>query len=193
LFSDGTVLLTGPLDPGGAATVIETEKTGVEGFVVTLTETEGSCAGLTELEAFAAVPDHGFRFLKIMDTADNFIYDYWLPSGSNADLRLYTCGLTPEQLENLQLSWDSDKCWAEMENGRLRVIVPEGKTMLLTVSVKDTDISDTVKISNPGKLTRLHCWLGQTVEEQVFQKYCNGNHRNSATYKLIMTALDLIR
>lgn len=193
VFSDGTVLMTGPLDPGGAATVIEAEKTGVDGFMVTLTETEGTCPGLTELEAFAAAPDHGFRFLKVMDAEDNFIYDYWLPSGSNADLHLYTCGLTTEQQENLQLSWDSDKCWAEMENGHLRVIVPEGKTMLLTVSVKDTDISDTVKISNPGKLPRLHCWLGQMVEEQVFQKYCNGNHRNSATYKLIATALALIR
>lgn len=192
-FSDGTVVMTGPLDPGGAATVIETGAKDVSGFAVTITKTEGSNAGLTELEAFRKAPDDGLQYLKVTDTAGNFLYDYWMPSGSNGWLGLYTSGLTQSQLENLELDWDSDKCWAGLENGRLRVIVPEGKSMLLTVSVADTDISDTVKISNPGKLTRLYCSLGQLLEEQVFQKYCEGAHRRSATYKLVVTVLDMVR
>lgn len=193
VFSDGTVIMTGPLDPAGAATVIAADVKDVSGFAVTLTKTEGSNAGLTELEAYRTVPDNGMRYLKITDTAGNFLYDYWMPSGSNGWLDLYTSGLTPERLENLKLDWDSDKCWAGLENGSLRVIVPEGKSMLLTVSVADTDISDTVKISNPGKLTRLFNSLGQLLEEQIFQKYCEGAHRRSATYKLAMTALDMVR
>lgn len=193
LFPDGSEVQFGPLDETGAAMTIQTDRTGVAGFTVVLTETEGDQAGLTEVEAFTGEPDHGLRFLKLMDGEGNFVYDYWIPSGSEERLSLYGCGITREEMAAVKLSWDNQKCWAEFENGALWVICPEGKTMTLTVSIEGTDISDTVRIHNPGRLTRFHYWLSQLLEEQVFQKYCDGAHRNSAAYKLLATAADLIR
>ena len=193
VFADGTQYRSGPLDKGGAATVIPTTQTAVSGFTVRLEKTEGERPGLSELEAYSATPDHGLAYLKLMDTDGNFIYDYWVPNGAEAYLSVYEMGLTEEQNERLELSWDNQKCWAEFENGKIWVICPEGKTMTLTLSVAGEDLSDTVRIHNPGKLQRLWCTVSQGLEEGVFQMYCDGAHRNSATYKLLTTAIDLVR
>lgn len=192
-FEDGTEVTFGPLAPEGAPTVLEVQKSQVTGFRVTLLDTVGSRAGLAEIEAFERIPDSGFRYIKLMDGKDNFIYDYWLEEGIKTDLRLYSCGLREDMLESLEISWDNQKCWAELSEGKIQIICPEGKTMLLRVSVGGTDISDTVRISNPGKLTRLQYTLCRTLEENLFQKYCDGYHRNSATYKLLITLIGMIR
>lgn len=192
VFDDGSEVKFGPLDPGGAAMTVQTDKASVTGFSVILTDTEGSGAGLTEIEAFSGIPDHGLRYLKLTDREGNFVYDYWLPDGSETYLELYSCGVSREERSGLQLNWDNQKCWAEWENGRIWIICPEGKTMTLTVSTGDGGLSDTVRIHNPGKLTRAQYAVSQTLEEQIFQKYCDGAHRRSATYKLLVTALDFI-
>lgn len=191
-LDDGTEVPFGPLEPEGAATVIKLKKSQVTSFRVVLKETEGDRAGLAEVEAFGKAPDHGFTYVKLTDSEGNFVYD-WTVKDSEDFLNVYAQGLTEEETGKLTLSWDNLKCWAGFEDGRIRVLCPEGKTVTLTVKLEGTDISDTVRISNPGELTRLYWKVCQTLEEQVFQKYCDGAHRNSATYKLLVTALDLLR
>ena len=193
VFDDGDRIPFGPLDPEGAAAVIPVDKSQVTAFTVQLLETEGQRAGLTEMEAFAQAPDHGLRYLKLTDSQDNFVYDYWIPEGSEAVFGICSQGLDPQLREDLKLEWDSQKCWAGLEEGKIRVIVPQGKTVTLTVSIDDGTVSDTVRIHNPGPAARLRCRVAQLLEREVFQKYCDGAHRNSAVYKLLATALDLIR
>lgn len=192
VFEDGSEIPFGPLAPGGAGVQIPVEKTGVSSFTVVLTDVEGERPGLTEIEAFSRMPEPGLRYVKLMDRDENFVYD-WIMEDSEGFLDVYTQGLTEEEVRSLTLSWNNTKCWAEFEDGRIRIICPEGKEMLLTVALDGTDISDTVRISNPGELTCLYYKLCQTLEAQVFQKYCDGAHRNSAAYKLLMTAVSLIR
>lgn len=191
VFDDGTEIGFGPLAPEGAATWVPVQKEQVTAFTVTLMETEGDRAGLAEVEAFEEAPDHALRFLKLTDGEDNFVYD-WITEGSEGHLKIYSQGLTGEELGSLSIRVDNLKCWAGFEDGAVRFICPEGKSMTLTVGLEGEDISDTVRIRNPGKVTRLYYSLCQNLEEQVFRKYCEGAYRRSATYKLLVTALDSV-
>ncbi|MBO7251077.1 MAG: PIG-L family deacetylase [Oscillospiraceae bacterium] len=192
-FPDGTFVEFGPLDQDGAAVTIQVDRENIDGFTVVLTQTEGQKAGLTEIEAFAQKPDHGMQLIKLTDDRDSFIYDYWIPEGSKAELGIYTVGITGAQWEQLELSWDNPKCWAEIEEGKLQVIVPKGKRMTLTIRLKDTELSDTVSIYNPGKPERIQYAISSFLEEQIFQRYCVGDHHKLATYKLLVTVWNLIR
>jgi len=192
LFPDGSKTTFGPLDPEGAVTTIPLDSVVVTDFTLVLTETEGEKAGLTELEAFSETPDHGMRFLKLVDNQDNFIYDYWIPTGSDAELGVYACGLTDEEQQNLKVHVDNQKCGAEFKKGVLRVVCPEGESVTLTVSVEGADLSDTVRIHNPGKLKRLYYHWEQTLEEQLFRKYCDGICWRSASLKLISDAAEIL-
>ena len=193
LFTDGSEVEFGPLDPGGAAVTIEVEEKTVTGFTVILTKTQGKNAGLTEIEAFSREPSHGLKYLKLVDEAGNFVYNYWTADGAKCNFSVYSQGISQEGLSRLHLSWDNQDCWAEWDNGKISVIVPEGKTMKLKITVEGSTISDMVQISNPGKLIRLQYGISQLLEQQLFRKYCGGAYHNSAVYKLVVTALDLVK
>ena len=191
LFDDGTEVKFGPLDSKGAAVTIDVGEKTVSGFTVILTETEGENPGLTEIEAFDREPTHGLPYVKLMDESGNFLYDYWTTEGANCYLSVYSQCVSQEDLDSLQLSWDNQDCWAEWDNGKIRVIVPEGKSMKLQIAVEGSDISDTVQISNPEKLTRLHCRVAQFLEKQILRHKYDRFFERSAAYKLLVTALDL--
>ena len=122
-FDDGTMLETGPLDPGGGASEFRVEKTEVTSFTVTLLETEGQ-AGLTEIEAFGAdratLPDYG----KLMDEDGNFAYDYWIDPSGEQDFILYTNGWSPEKVT---CSVDNPDCTVTRTEGKIRVTCPTGE------------------------------------------------------------------
>ena len=193
LFSDGTEMEFGPLDPSGAVMMLDIGEKNITGFTVVLTQTQGEYAGLAEVEAYEEQPEPEVKYVKLTDPEGNFIYDYWIPEGSEAYLDAYTLGISEGSARKLRLSWDSKDCWAEYVDGKIWVIVPEGKTMTLKASVEGSYISDTVRIHNPGMLIRLRCQISQFLEQQLFQKYCDGVYRNSATYKMMVTVLDLIQ
>ena len=149
-FDDGTMLETGPLDPGGAASEFAVDKMAVTSFTVTLLETEGE-AGLTEIEAFGAdratLPDYG----KLMDEAGNFVYDYWIDPSNQQDFTLYTNGWSPE---TVTCSVDNPDCEAVFERGRIQVTCPEGEQCLLSVLNENGEAMDRVMIRNPGTMER---------------------------------------
>lgn len=189
-FPDGSVVNTGALDVGGAATMVAVEKNAVTGFTLTLTETEGENAGLTEIEAFDHMPGHGLRYIKVTDGEENFLYDYWLPGSGEETLQVYTCGIGAE--ENMTLTWEGEGCAATLSGGEIKVSCPRGKSMTLTVSVDGTDISDTVRLHNPGMGKRLHYGLGQLLEARVLQKYWEDCHIETATYRILVAMRDLL-
>lgn len=165
-FDDGTAIQSGALDAGGAATRINVEKQAVASFAVTLEETTGE-AGLTEIEAFDAIPNSGLTYIKLMDEDGNFAYDYWLdPSGSQR-FRLYVCGTAPAGEENYSLSCSNPVCTAQWEGDAVLVQCPEGEDCVITVSSADGVVADSVFVQNPGALERGWKMFWLRAEETV--------------------------
>lgn len=190
-FSDGSQVDFGPLDPLGAGVVIPVHKRGIMDFRITLTRTEGEQAGLTEVEAFQQQPESGLRFVKLMDSEENFLYDYCLTNGSKDTLTVYTAGLTDAERERLTLSWDNKACSAALEDGVIRIVCPRWNRMTLTVTLDGSDISDTIRIRHPGKLTRTYYSACRILDKKLFPRYVSIEHKRerflgrSAVYKML--------
>ena len=166
-FEDGTVLETGPQDPAGAATPVAVGKTGVSAFRVTLLETEGELAGLSELEAFLEEKQPDGRLLKLTDNEGNFLYDYLLPAQGSAELTVYTQGGFSEG-KDFDYVIHTDGGTAVLENGVIRVTCPAGQSFRLTVSCPETGLSDSIYIRNPGSVSRMWTAFWQCLEESVY-------------------------
>ena len=149
-FDDGTSVETGPLHPDGAATVIPVETGVVSAFTVTLLDVQGE-AGLTEIEAFTQADSWQPEFVKIMDEAENFVYDYWIDSDGEQAFRLYD---PSGMAENFQVFCLNQHCSAEVQNGAILVKCPAGETCVVYVTDEAGQRLDTVTISNPGTLER---------------------------------------
>lgn len=170
-FDDGTTTQTGPLDKTGAATSLQVEKTGVEWFSVTLTDTEGNGAGLTEIEAFRRRPEKGGKLIKIMDAGENFVYDYCIDRTGTQEFFLYTYGEVAEiNGENYSVSCSNENCHAALSDGRLIVNCPAGEACTVQISDRTGTLSDSVYIRNPGTLQRGWIKLMQTMEERVYYR-----------------------
>lgn len=178
-FDDGTQVDTGALDIKGAATVIPVEKQGVSAFTVTLLETEGELAGLSEIEAFAQADCPEGSFIKLMDSDGNFLYDYLLPENGEAELTLYCHGSLPALIEtNYEVHTAGGEGTARLENGKIAVWCPAGKTMVLTVTCTETGISDSITLRNPSPVARrwMHLWQG--LEREVYFFFRDGKHND---------------
>ena len=166
-FDDGKFLETGPLDPAGAASEFSVKKENVTSFTVTLVEADVG-AGLTEIEAYADFRD-GLPYVKIMDTAENFVYDYLIDSSGSQEFLLYTgrSAGNPEEAGYI-LTCSNPECSANWVDGKIVAECPTGETAVITVSDSSGTISDTVTISNPGSLERIWQKLWLNAEKAVF-------------------------
>lgn len=163
-FDDGTILETGPLAPRGAATKIPVQKKAVSDFTVALTEMEGE-AGLAEIEAYGEQPDTGLSFVKLMDKAGNFAYDYWIdPSGVQTFL-LHTDGAA--DAARYAVSCSNTACSAVLEGTNVLVSCPTGESCIITVTDEDGVYSDSVYIRNPNKLERTWKRFWLRAEEKI--------------------------
>lgn len=170
-FEDGTSFETGPLHPTGAATEIPVNKTGVKSFHVILTETEGSRAGLGEIEAYEAASQGDIGFVKFMDPDGNFAYDYCVSGEEAAHFQVYTYGDVPAvNGENYAVSCDNHRITVTLTEGGILVQCPEGEQGTIRLICEEADVSDSIFLRNPGKLWEIHTKLGQTIERfAVFQ------------------------
>lgn len=169
-LSDGTALDTGALDPGGAATVIPVNADNVSWFTLAVTEWEGDCPGLAEVEAFASDPEPEKPLVKLMDGEENFLYDYWTPSDGEAELKIYAVSVDEPSLE---LSWSNPNCQVERSGSTLRVTCPKGESCVLTVSNPEGTVSDTILVRNPGSVKRAVNAVFQRIEQAVLRGYPN--------------------
>ncbi len=171
-FEDGTSVETGALDPNGAATKITVAKQAVSSFRVMLKETEGTAAGLSEVEAFAQADQMDGRFIKLMDDQGNFLYDYLTAPDGSAVLSLYAYGDVPEiSGEDWLIHADSEKATAVLEDGVIRIQCPKGESFVLNVTCNSAGVSDNIFIRNPGSWERLWKNLWQRVEEGLYSRY----------------------
>lgn len=174
-FDNGTVLETGALDAGGAATSILVDQKDVSAFTITLLETEGELAGLSEIEAFETEPEPDGVFLKLTDGDGNFLYDYLTAPDGAAEIHIYTHGDLPELTEhNYHIGTDNVSVRTVLEDGVVKVFCPAGERFALNVTCTDAGVSDSIMVRNPGKLTRLWQNLWQGMETEVYAWYSSG-------------------
>ena len=172
LFDNGTSFETGPLDPCGAASRFYPDVKQVCGFQIAVLETEGTRAGITEVEAFSKSAPVTPTFLKIMDTAEDFVYDYWTDREGRAVFTLYSDGVIPPlYTDDYEVACEGDRCSAGIENGTLVVRCTEGETCTLSVTWKATGLSDTVLIRNPSSADRLMLDYYQHLEMFLLENY----------------------
>ena len=186
-FDDGTSLETGELEPNGSATEIEVDKEGVRSFTVSLLETQGESAGLTEIEAYDGQQDGGLDYVKLENTAGDFVYDYYIDESGQEDFDIFTDGHAADCVYTV--SCDNPDCSASIHGESVSVSCPANQECEITVSNESGKYSDTVLISNPGRFMRS---TGQALEQ--FCRSCVEEKLDeSNTYLLIQGLYRLIR
>lgn len=184
-FDDGTMIQTGPLDPHGAATSVSVNQKNVTAFTVTLEETEGESAGLSEIEAFAKQPDRDGRFLKMMDREGNFLYDYLTEPDGIAEIAVHVHGELPELTrEYYSVETEGGTGTARLEDGKIHVTCPAGEEMTVTITCSSAGVSDSVYVRNPGRLERIWTNLWQSVEEAVFIRYIRAEQKKLLIFSI---------
>lgn len=164
-FDDGFSLETGPFHPGGAENVISVNRSAVSSFSVTILEAEGP-AGLTEVEAYHSGEEWRPQYVKIMDDAGNFVYDYWIEEDGEQTFTLYN----PDGMAiNNDVFCLNENCSAQWQDGKILVNCPAGERCVIYVTDENGEILDTVVIRNPGKLERSwkNFWIG--MEKTVME------------------------
>ncbi len=190
VLENGFEIQTGPLNPGGAATEVPLKRAITGSFTVQILETEGDRAGLTEIEAFEREKSGGNPYIKLMDEAGQFVYDYWMDPSGEETFRLYVRGMGSEP-SAYTVSVDNARCQAIWEESRLCVNCPVGETAVITVSAVD-GVSDSITVRNPGKLERAACGVFQKIEKNVLHGLREGFQWTTATYKLINAASHIL-
>lgn len=164
-FDDGTVLETGALDPGGAASAFAVDRKGISSFTVTLLEMEGD-AGLTEIEAYSGEPRWKPEYVKIMDEAGNFVYDYWIDPSGVQRFELYDpSGMAPE----FNVFCLNRYCSAVRQGDGILVECPAGEFCEVYVTDENGERLDTVYIQNPGRVERGWKMFWLRAEETVME------------------------
>lgn len=146
VFPSGNRYEVRNIDPAGTAVAVDEPDCG--GFTVRLLETEGSAAGLTEIEAYAGAHDALPRLLKLTDADGNFVYDYRLSGAeTGAAFSLYAIGASGD-MADYTVTCTGDGCAAEVRNDRLYVSCPRGRSCTVTMSDETGTLSDSVYVAH---------------------------------------------
>ena len=175
-LDNGEFYMTGPLEPNGSGTEVLFDRAEVEELEICLMETEGRGAGLTEVELFSEAYQPPFQFIKLTNAAGDFIYDYYIdPSGREA-LGLYAFGCS-DRLADYRILCIGEDCHAAVEDNRLIMNCPPGKSCQLTLMDESGRISDTVTVRNKAS------WpveLAQYLEKHMRNEFKKGENSNTA-------------
>lgn len=194
VFDDGTEVKSGPLDPSGAATYISVDKRNVSSFTVSIMESTGESAGLSEIEAFAETRQKDGCYIKLMDKAGNFLYDCQTESDGTMMLSVYLHGDLPEWTEdNYTVSVTEGAGTAVWEDGLIYITCPAGESFVLSVSCNDTEISDSILIRNPGRVVRMWNTLWQTMEKEIFLRCSRLMHKRLLVLRILEKAESILK
>jgi hypothetical protein len=175
-FDDGSFVMTGALEPNGSATEVEVNKIGVTELEIVLMNTEGSAAGLTELELYADSYEPPFKFIKLVNAQGDFVYDYYIASSGAEEFGLYAFGCS-DDIADYRVICIGEDCYASIVEGRLIMHCPEGKSCTLTIMDSTGELSDTVYIQNK-KTTFID--IGQRLEYYMRNEFKWGENSNTA-------------
>ncbi len=175
-LDNGAFYLSGPLEPNGSGTEICFDPVYVEELEVVLMETEGSGAGLTEIELYAGSYEPPFSFIKLTNAQGDFIYDYYIDPSGREELGLYAFGCSDNPADYKVICIGQD-CYASLEDGKLIMNCPEGKSCYLTLMDESGALSDTVYIRND---TAWPAQLAQALEYHMRFEFRQGSNSNTA-------------
>lgn len=170
----------------GYPTQIEVNKKDIVSFTLCIINSKGRNAGLTEVEAFDRQAKPLFRFVKLMDTSEDFVYDYWINKSGKDLFYLYVSGDAEALTEaNYSISVDNSRCRAFIAESQIMVYCPRNESTKMRIESKDTRCSDTVVISNPGKVKRFKYALGQKMEAMYYDIFIGDYHRKATTLSMV--------
>ena len=159
---------------------------GVKKFTLKVTGRHGSQAGITEVEAFEKIPMSDFSFIKLMNSSQDFIYDYWMNRSGEDTFYLYTQGnASPLTAETYQVEMSNPKCKAAMGDGIIKVSCPRGESSRLKVENKDGQYGDTVIVSNPSGMRRRYMSMGKRIESVYYDIFQGDQHRKATTLSIL--------
>ena len=166
-FDNGCSFETGPLDPSGAATVFGVHQARIRSFSISLLETVGDCAGLTEIEAFSGTDHKPFDFIKLMDCNGQFAYDYVIEKSGMECFQLYTFGEAPVlSPQDYRIECNHPDCTARIDQQQLIVMCPVGVSCRISITSRaDGKLSDSVFVRNPTEAERIRIMRTQRMEE----------------------------
>ena len=194
-FADGTTIETGKLNNNGCATVVDINKKNVETFTITLQSAKGEQLGLAEIEAFESPQQTTDEFIKLMDGNQNFLYDY-ITEKDEVYLSLYSNLRDNVNISEVDYSitCDNDKIVCEFVDNQVFINCPKSEHGLVTLAEKETGLSDTVKVCNPGTLERMKYCFGQYIEsEYVFPANEKGNRNEQNIYEIAINNFTVYR
>lgn len=129
-LSNGYSETFGELRRGAKPTIFDfTTQPAIEWVKITLTQLQGTTAGLNEVEIYTEqIPHTLVQFIKIM-IDDTFAYDYWLTGSKNEiPLQLYVCqadGVAVLKPDNKEYVWEN------INNGEFKL---NGNTLVMSSS-----------------------------------------------------------
>lgn len=181
----------GALKPLGAETEIEVIADDVSSVVLKIIEYEGTTPGLTEFEVYGEEYEADASFIKLMNGAEDFVYDYYIDPAGEESFELYTYGCSTV-LDECEVRCDgSDGCDAYVKNGKLVAVCPIGESC--TVTISDGVNSDTVLLRNKGnsdipyamKLNYVEWNSIRTIRRDInYDLYCAGKFLEYAWHKV---------
>lgn len=147
-LDNGTTVDIGALNALGSATEIQVGAENVRSMTLEIKEYTGDLPGLTELEVFSDEYAAAANFIKLMNGEGDFVYDYHLDPSGTGSFDIYTCGDAASG-RDYSIECVGEDCSAVMQNGRVTVTCPAGKSCVVTVS--DGVYSDTALFRNSGR------------------------------------------
>lgn len=175
-----------PLRADGFPTRINANKSAVVSIEVCIVNSKGKNAGLTEIEAFEKQVRQPFSLVKLMNESGDFIYDYWINISGEETLSLYTIGMAMAlSNDEYSVSVSNPRCKAYFTGSQIRVYCPTNERTTLRVESTDLRYSDTVMISNKGKVKRNICTLGQKMEAIYYDLFIGDMHRKATTLSML--------
>ena len=185
VFDSGNAYELGPLAPNGSASEIPVNEKNVNSFVIYITDTEGTCPGLTEIEAYTSAPGYDMTYIKLTDTDGNFVYDYAADHSGEAVFGIYSVGMDSSLSdESCIVSCSNAKCSAWIENDTVRVSCPHREETFVTVTSRDGQVSDTVYVHDSSRLIS----TGMKIEKKALdvRDFFRIDYQYSDVYKIVL-------
>lgn len=175
ILDDGTEFSTGQLVSSGTSVSVKKE---VRSFKVRIDNYEGSCFGISEIEAFANANNNHQSFYKIIDDKGNFVYDYIIPPDGRQCFGIYR-NITNDDRPSLSVHCDNKKCKAKINAEEITVICPQGQKCILTLSENNANVCDKILIRNPHNCERnfLMYWINQLDKTTLKKTYVHQMYR----------------
>ncbi|MFR5876896.1 MAG: PIG-L family deacetylase [Eubacterium sp.] len=156
---------TGELKENGSATDFDFNPVETDVIAIRIDEFIGKCS-LLKVEAFEKTECSNPQFIKLVNSNDDFCYDYMIDESGVEAFNVYTYPVTESADYDLNTTGGID---ARLSDGKIIVNCPEGAHGKLTVALKNNPfIYDIITFSNPDEKKRALIKHKQELEQKLW-------------------------